>query len=417
MAPPTSRRRNKNITFQYDGTDNKKAHISGEISGVSVAQARAELEKQGIVVLNIKKKSFSFSLFAKKPGSVKGTNIKAEDATLFTRQVATMLTAGIPLVQALGILIEGSENPKVANLITDMKADIESGSNFSSAVKKFPNNFDHLYCSLIEAAEQSGTLDKMMAKIASYQEKSQSLKKKIKKAMIYPIAVVCVAIIVSIILLVKVVPTFQEMFKSFNAELPAFTQMILNLSTFIQKYGLEIAVVTGFLIYSLIAMYKKNVTFRNAVQRMAVKIPVFGSLIEKTAIARFASTLATTSAAGVPLTEALDGAAQSTGNIVFSSAILNIKEWVAQGKQIRASMKKTGVFPVMVVQMIGIGEESGALEEMLNKVAKIYEEEVDVAVDGLTSLMEPLIMALLGVMVGGLVIAMYLPIFKMGSVV
>jgi len=408
--PPKKIRTLKTLTFEYTGMDNKNNRISGEISAPTLLRARMLLKEQGINVLKLKKKSGLH--FIKLRGK-----ITSEDITTFSRQMATMLGAGIPLVQGLTIVSEGSSSNAMADLVRKIKVDVESGSAFSIALKKHPQYFDGLYCSLVESGEQSGTSDTMLDRIATYKEKSDSLRRKVKKALYYPAAVIIIAMIVTAILLIKVVPTFKEMFKGYGAELPAFTLFVLNISDMVQAYGIYMLI--GFIIlgFLIVRLYRKRVGFRNFSQRIFLIIPIFGPILRKTIIARFARTLSTTTAAGVPLTDALTSVAKATNNIVYLTAIEKIREGLSIGQQLRASMKRTNVFPPMVVHMIGIGEESGALEDMLGKVAAIYEEEVDTAVDGLTTLLEPLIMVFLGIVVGGLVIAMYLPIFKMGSIV
>lgn len=406
-APKT--RAIKNFTYKYDGLDRKNNRLQGEILAPSLPKARTLLHAQGITVIKIKRKSFS--IFSRGVGKV-----KSDEITMFTRQMSTMLNAGIPLVQGLTVIAEGSPSGALGDLARRIKLDVESGSAFSIALKKNPQYFDDLFCSLVESGEQSGTLDTMLNRIATYKEKTDSLKRKIKKAMYYPVAVIIIATIVTAILLVKVVPTFKDLFKGFGAELPAFTQMVLNISEFVQSYGFYIA---GFIIvafFVVIQLYKRRPQFRHVIERLSLKLPIFGAIIKKSIIARFARTLSTTSAAGVPLTDALESVSKAAGNIVYTNAITKIREGLSTGQQMRPIMKKTGVFPAMVVQMVGIGEESGTLEDMLGKIATIYEEEVDSAVDGLTTLLEPLIMVFLGVVVGGLVVAMYLPIFKMGSI-
>lgn len=409
MANPQKTRSIKALIFEYEGIDKKNNRLTGEISANSLPKARALLQSQGITVLKIKRKSLS--LF--KLGSSK---VKSEEITMFTRQMSTMLSAGIPLVQGLGVIAEGAASGALGDLARRIKLDVESGSSFSTSLRKNPQYFDELFSSLVESGEQSGTLDTMLNRIALYKEKTDSLRRKIKKAMYYPIAVVVISFIVTAILLIKVVPTFKDLFKGYGAELPAFTQMVLNLSDLLQHYGLYVGALLIFIIVVLIQFHKKSIAFQHFTQRISLKLPVFGNILKKSTIARFARTLSTTSAAGVPLTDALEAVAKAAGNIVYVQAIEKIRDGLASGQQMRPVMKKTGVFPVMVVQMIGIGEESGALEDMLGKIANIYEEEVDSAVDGLTTLLEPLIMVFLGVVVGGLVVAMYLPIFKMGSI-
>lgn len=403
------RRSQKGQVFQYEAYDKKNVRVSGEISARNLNLAKASLKAQGYNIIKIKKKATDlFAIF-------KGGGVKKEDLTLFTRQLSTLSAAGIPLVQSLGMVADGMVESSMYNIIQKIKIDVESGSTFSIALKKYPRIFDELYCGLMETGEQSGTLDTMLSRIAIYKEKADSLRRKVRKALYYPIAVLVIAAIVTTILLVKVVPTFKEMFVSAGGDLPAFTKMVMKLSEILQEHGL---LTLGIIILSIVIFtyaYRRNTTFNHTVQRLSLRIPVFGQILQKTAIARFARTLATTTAAGIPLTEALDAVGRAAGNIVYVNAIQEIKQGLTVGSQMRTMMKKVGIFPQMVVQMVGIGEESGALEDMLSKVATIYEEEVDTQVDGLTTLLEPLIMAILGVVVGGLVVAMYLPIFKMGT--
>ena len=356
------------------------------------------------------KKSASFSF----GGAAK---IKPLDIALFTRQMATMMRAGVPLLQAFDITAEGMEKPAMRDLIIKVKNEVAGGSTFADSLKKHPEYFDDLYCNLVASGEQSGALETLLDRIATYKEKTEALKAKIKKAMNYPIAVVCIAVIVTAILLVKVVPQFEEVFQGFGAELPAFTKMVINLSELVQAYWLYflgIAIVSVFLIKRTL---KTSQSARNTMDRLVLKLPIVGEILDKSAVARFGRTLATTFAAGVPLVEALDSVAGAAGNVVYAEATARIKEDVSTGQQLQFSMKNSGIFPSMAIQMVAIGEESGALDEMLDKVATFYEEEVDNMVDGLTSLMEPIIMSVLGVLVGGLIVAMYLPIFQLGSVV
>jgi type IV pilus assembly protein PilC len=331
--------------------------------------------------------------------------------------MATMMKAGVPLVQAFDIVADGLDHPKLKDLVRSIRTDVASGNAFASSIRKYPDQFDDLYCNLIESGEQSGALETMLDRVATYKEKTESLKAKIRKAMTYPIAVVAVAFIVSGILLIKVVPQFQEIFAGFGAELPAFTQMVINLSEFVQTWWFAILGAIAAAIMGTAQIYKRSKAFQHAFDRAIIKAPVVGDIINKSAVARFARTLSTTFAAGVPLVDALKSVSGATGNIVYSSAVDRIAEDVSAGTQLTYAMRATGVWPNMVLQMVSIGEESGALDEMLDKSASYYEEQVDNAVDSLTSLMEPLIMAVLGVVVGGLIIAMYLPIFQLGGVV
>ncbi|HXH55096.1 MAG TPA: type II secretion system F family protein [Gammaproteobacteria bacterium] len=407
-STPKKTRDIKTQIYQFEGLDKKNHKISGEIMASTLPRARTLLQMQGINVLKIKKKSISIFNREKK--------VKSEEISLFTRQMATMLNAGIPLAQSLAIISEGEPTSALGKLATKIKLDVENGSAFSIALRKNARYFDELYCSLIESGEQSGTLDTMLDRIALYKEKTDSLKRKVKKALYYPTAIIIIAGVVSAILLIKVVPTFKDMFQGYGAELPAFTQFVLNMSDVLQNYGLYIFGAMVILGYVLVHLYQTNIPFQHILQRFSLKLPVFGKILKQTVIASFARTLSTTSAAGVPLTEALESVAKASNNVVYRTAILEIKEGISTGQRMRVAMKKTEIFPNLVIQMIGIGEESGALEDMLGKIASIYEEEVDASVDGLTSLLEPIIMVILGIVVGGLVIAMYLPIFKMGSI-
>ncbi len=397
-------------TFQWEGTDKNGKKAKGEITSSNSAIAKAELRRQGILANKIRKKSKGVSLGG-------GKKIKPGDIALFTRQMATMMKAGVPLVQAFEIVADGVDKPKLAELIRTIRTDVAGGNSFASAIRKHPLFFDDLFCNLIDAGEQSGSLETMLDRVATYKEKTESLKAKVKKAMTYPIAVLVVAFIVSGILLIKVVPQFEEVFAGFGAELPAFTQMVIGLSDFVQaNWFFMIAGVAG-LVMGFTAIRRRSLKLRNALDRIALKVPVAGNIIEKSAIARFSRTLATTFSAGVPLVDALNSVAGSTGNCVYQNAVLQVRDDVSTGQQLNFSMRNTGVFPNMVVQMVAIGEEAGALDDMLDKSANYYEEQVDNAVDNLTALMEPLIMAVLGVLVGGLIIAMYLPIFQLGAVV
>jgi type IV pilus assembly protein PilC len=407
-TPSQKTRDIKTQIYQFEGLDKKNHKISGEIMAPTLPRARTLLQMQGVNILKIKRKSVSFFNREK--------SVKSQEISLFTRQMATMLDAGIPLAQSLAIIAEGNPTGALGKLATKIKLDVENGSAFSIALRKNAKYFDALYCSLVESGEQSGTLDTMLNRIAVYKEKTDSLKRKVKKALYYPTAIIIIALIVSAILLIKVVPTFKDMFQGYGAELPAFTQLILNISSAVQNYGLYILTALIIFGYLLVRLYKTNISFQNMIQKLSLKLPVLGKILKQTVMASFARTLSTTAAAGVPLTEALESVANASNNIVYRTAILEIKEGVSTGQRLRAAIKKTGIFPNLVIQMVGIGEESGALEDMLSKIATIYEEEVDALVDGLTSLLEPIIMVILGIVVGGLVIAMYLPIFKMGSI-
>jgi type IV pilus assembly protein PilC len=397
--------------FTYEGTDRNGKPRKGEISGINASWAKAELRKQGLIkVKKLQKKRADITLFG-------GGKVKSDDISVFTRQMATMMKAGVPLMRAFEIVSETLENKKMAELVAAMRNSVANGGTFGSALREHPKYFDELYCSLIEAGEQAGALETMLDRVAIYKEKSEAVKKKVKSAMKYPITVLSVAAIVTVILLVKVVPTFAAMFESFGANLPLPTQVVMDMSTALQERGVFwglafIAVGIGFQ-----QAMQRSKPFRHVIQRLLVKLPIFGSILYQSAMARYARTLSTTFAAGVPLVQALESAAGASGNIVYSTAIMNVRNDVEGGSELAGSMKATEVFPAMLIQMVSIGEQSGSLDEMLGKAAVIYEEEVDAQVEGLTSMMEPLIMAILGIVVGGLVVSMYLPIFQMGSVV
>ncbi len=400
----------ESATFVWEGTDKQGRKTKGEIDSTNPAIAKAELRRQGINATRVKKKSKS--MFSRGGGS-----IKPADVALFTRQMATMMRAGVPLVQSFEIVADGLDKPKMADLIRAIKNDVAGGSNFASALRKHPIYFDELFCNLVEAGEQSGSLETMLDRIATYKEKTESLKAKVKKAMTYPIAVMVVAFVVTGILLIYVVPQFETVFAGFGAELPAFTQMVIGLSEFVQAYWLIIIAAVILSVVGFVAARRRSKGLRDAIDRMSLKAPIAGNIIEKSAVARFARTLSTTFAAGVPLVDALNSVAGSTGNSVYTNAVYKVRDDVSTGQQLNFSMRSTGVFPNMVIQMVAIGEEAGALDSMLDKAASYYEEQVDNLVDNLTALMEPMIMAVLGVLVGGLIIAMYLPIFQLGAVV
>jgi type IV pilus assembly protein PilC len=328
-----------------------------------------------------------------------------------------MMGSGVPLLQSFDIIGEGFDNPNMRKLVDDIKQEVASGNSLANSLRKKPQYFDDLYCNLVDAGEQSGALESLLDRVATYKEKTESLKAKIKKAMTYPIAVVVVAIIVSAILLIKVVPQFQSVFSSFGAELPAFTQFVIGISEVLQEWWFIVLIAIIALAFGLREAHRRSEKFRDAVDRGILKLPIVGDILYKSAVARYSRTLSTTFAAGVPLVEALDSVSGATGNVVFRTAVNKIKLDVSSGTQLNFSMRTTGVFPSMAIQMAAIGEESGSLDAMLDKVASYYEEEVDNAVDNLTTLMEPMIMAVLGVLVGGLIIAMYLPIFQLGNVV
>ncbi|MBB1275684.1 type II secretion system F family protein [Pseudoalteromonas sp. SR43-3] len=402
--------KNKLDTFQWIGVSARGKRLEGELSGSSIALVKAQLRKQGITPSKVKRK----------PKSLFGSRIQKitpKDIALVTRQIATMLMAGVPLIQSIEMIGTGSTNKSVAKLMETIADEVKAGQPLSTALRKHPRYFDDLYCDLVASGEQSGALDKIFDRVALYKEKSEALKAKIKKAMFYPIAVLVIALIVTSILLIFVVPQFQEIFNGFGAELPAFTLFVIGISDFMQEYWWValITVVAAGWIFKEASL--RSLKLRDATDRAILKLPVIGMILNKAAVARYARTLSTTFAAGVPLVDALDSAAGASGNAVYRYAILDIKVEVSSGNQMNWAMRNSKIFPDMVIQMVAIGEESGSLDGMLAKVATIYEQEVDDAVDGLSSLLEPLIMAVLGVLVGGLIVAMYLPIFQLGSVI
>ena len=395
--------------YTWEGIDKKGVKQKGEVNGHNQALVKAQLRKQGINPTKVRKKPVSIF------GS--GKKIKPLDIAFFSRQMATMMKAGVPLLQSFDIISEGSDNPNMRKLVDDIKQEVAAGHSFAASLRQKPKYFDDLYCSLVDAGEQAGALEALLERVATYKEKTEYLKAKIKKAMTYPIAVVIVALIVSSILLIKVVPQFQSVFAGFNAKLPTFTLMVIGLSEALQSYWYMFLIGLVAIVLAFKNAHKKSEKFRNWIDRALLKVPIIGPLLYKSAVARYARTLSTTFAAGVPLVEALDSVAGATGNVVFRNAVNKVKQDVSTGMQLNFSMRSTGVFPMLAIQMTAIGEESGALDSMLDKVATYYEDEVDNMVDSLTSLMEPMIMAFLGVIVGGLVIAMYLPIFQLGNVV
>lgn len=401
------------VAFNYEGVDRSGRKLQGQIASINQQTVRAELRKQGIRPTRVTRKRAPLKL----PGMSAGGKIKPRDIAIFSRQMATMMKAGVPLVQSFDIVADGLDKPALRDLIKTVREDVSSGNPFAGSLAKHPQYFDELYCNLVEAGEQSGALETMLDRIATYKEKTESLKAKIRKAMTYPAAVIAIAIIVSGILLIKVVPQFEEIFRGFGADLPAFTLWVIGLSEIVQAYwffGLLGMTAFG---YGFGQAYKRSPGLRNKVDELLLKLPIVGDIINKSSVARFCRTLATTFAAGVPLVEALRSVSGATGNVVYRRAVDRIAEDVSSGTQLTFSMRSTGVWPNMVLQMIAIGEQSGALDEMLDKSASYYEEEVDNAVDNLTELMEPMIMSILGVLVGGLIIAMYLPIFQLGSVI
>ena len=397
------------VAYVYKGVDAKGNKVNGEITGSNPALIKAQLRRQGIIANRVQKKP--------KPLFGGSKKIKPGDIALFTRQLATMMKAGVPLVQSFEIVADGSDNPGVKDLILKIKEEVASGTAFADALRKHPLYFDDLFCNLVASGEQSGALETMLDRIATYKEKTESLKKKIKKAMTYPVMVIIVAVIVTAILLIKVVPQFASTFAGFGADLPAFTLFVLGISEWMQEYWLIAFVSLLVGVGGTLEIKKRNKAVSEFFDRMILKIPVLGVITYNSIAARFSRTLATTFAAGVPLIDALKSVAGATGNVVYEAATLKIRDSVATGIPLNSAMSQSGIYPNMLIQMTAIGEESGALDEMLGKAADFYEEAVDNLVDNLTTMLEPMIMAILGVLVGGLLVAMYLPIFNLGNVI
>ncbi|MBK8814486.1 MAG: type II secretion system F family protein [Methylococcaceae bacterium] len=398
------------LEFLWEGKDKSGKPTKGVFAAKSETIAKAELRRQGYRITKIKLKPKPLFKRGPKP-------ITSQDIAVFSRQLATMLKAGVPLVQSFDIVGKGHENPSMQELLLSIKTDIEAGDRLAEALNRRPMYFDELFCNLVEAGEQAGVLETLLDKIATYKEKSESMKKKIKKALTYPIAVVVVAFIVTAILLIFVVPVFADLFKSFGADLPAFTKMVVAMSEWMQAYWYYVVGGVVGSVYVFGYFKKRSRPFNHFLDRVLLKVPIVGLIMNKSAIARFARTLSTMSAAGVPLVEALESVAGACGNIIYSEAVMKMREEIATGQRLQFAMSQSDLFPNMVQQMVAIGEESGSIDSMLAKVADFYEEEVDNLVDNLSSLMEPVIMVVLGTLVGGLVVAMYLPIFKMGSAI
>lgn len=399
----------KSHVYAWEGLDSRGTRVKGESRASDRDLVRAELRRQGVRPLKVKKKSDPLALLNTK-------KVTAKDIAAFSRQIATLVSAGVPVVQAMDIVARGAEKPKLQDLLLSIKADIEGGNSLSSALRKHPMHFDRLFCNLVAAGENAGVLDDMLAKVAAYKERMETIKGKIKKALFYPSMVIVVAVLVTALILMFVIPAFKELFSSFGANLPAFTLLVIDISDWARSWWWLIMLTTLGLGYASVQGWKRSDDFRRLVDRASLRVPVLGALFNKAAIARFARTLSTTFSAGVPMVEALESVAGATGNAVYSDAILRIREDVATGQSLQFSMRKQNLFPHMVIQMTGIGEEAGALDELLAKVADFYEEEVNNTIDTLSSLIEPLIMVVVGTLVGGLVVAMYLPIFKMASV-
>jgi type IV pilus assembly protein PilC len=397
----------RDVPFTWEGKDKRGQRVKGKSLAPDEQALRAELRRQGVAPSRIRKQRQIRG----------GGRVNAGDIAIFSRQLATMIAAGIPLVQAFEIVGNGHEKPAMQKLVLDIKADVEGGTALHEALSKHPLYFDDLYVNLVEAGEHAGALESLLDKVATYKEKTEALRKKIKKALFYPAAVLAVAVLVTVILLIFVIPQFESLYKGFGADLPAFTQAIIGISRYVQHDGIYIAIVVGAIAYAFFYFKKRSRAMREILDRISLKIPIIGPILNKAAIARYARTLSTMFAAGVPLVEALDSVAGATGNIVYENAVIRMRDEVSTGQRLQRAMESTGLFPNMVNQMIAVGEESGSLDEMSGKVATFYEAEVDNAVDAMSSLLEPLIMVVLGVLVGSLVIAMYLPIFNLGKVV
>ena len=398
----------KQATFLWEGKDKKGNRVKGRGLARDEMEIRSDLRKQGIAATRVRKESKLFKSDGK---------VTAEDIALFARQLATMLNVGIPMVQSFEIIGVGNDKPAVQKLVLAIKSDIETGNSLHQSLAKHPLYFDDLFVNLVEAGEHAGALETVLEKIATYKEKTEALKKKIKKALFYPAAVLAVAVIVTVILLLFVIPQFESLFKGFGADLPAFTQFVVDLSRWMQSSGWMLLIAVGVVISAFAYFYKRSRPLRQFIDKLSLQVPVIGPILKKSAIARYARTLATMFGAGVPLVEAMKSVAGATGNIIYQDAVLRMRDEIATGMRMQRAMENTGLFPNMVVQMIAVGEESGSLDEMASKVADFYEADVDAAVDALSSLLEPMIMVILGVLVGGMVVAMYLPIFKLGAVI
>ncbi|CAH1904545.1 Type IV pilus assembly protein PilC [Candidatus Nitrotoga sp. HW29] len=396
----------KEFQFRWEGKDKSGKLVKGEVRAVGDAVAATQLRRLGINVTSIKKSH-----------SGGGKKITQKDLTLFTRQLAVMMKSGVPLLQSFDIVGKGHSNPSVSRLLNDIKTDVETGSSLEQAFRKFPLYFDDLFCNLIGAGEHAGILDSLLERLATYQEKTLALKSKIKGALMYPIAIIAIAFIITAVIMIFVIPAFKQLFSSFGADLPAPTLIMMSISDFFVAYWWAIFSIIGGGLYSFFYFWKRNKKMQDAIDRIMLKLPIFGDVIRKASIARWTRTLATMFAAGVPLVEALSSVAGAAGNVVYFDATKIIQREVSQGGTLTAAMQDVGVFPSMVLQMVAIGEEAGSLDGMLNKVADFFEAEVDDAVAALASLMEPIIMVVLGTLIGGMVIAMYLPIFKMGQAV
>jgi type IV pilus assembly protein PilC len=407
MATAVATKQNiKELVFEWEGKDKNGKLVRGEMRAGGEAMVSASLRRQGIMSTKVKKRRLSG-----------GKSIRQKDIAVFTRQLSTMMRAGVPLIQSFDIVARGSTNPKMTRLLNDIRSDVETGTSLSAAFRKHPLYFDGLYCNLVEAGEAGGILETLLDRLAVYQEKTMAIKNKIKSALIYPVAVITVAFIVLAVIMIFVIPAFKEVFTSFGADLPTPTLVVIAMSEFFVKYWWAIfGLLIGGVVF-FIQSWRRSPRMQKAMDRLLLKVPVFGDLVNKSAVARWTRTLSTMFAAGVPLVEALDSVGGAAGNAVFLEATEQIQKDVSTGSALTTSMQTTGVFPTMVIQMCAIGEESGALDQMLGKAAEFYEDEVDEAVKGLSTLMEPFIIVILGVLIGGIVVSMYLPIFKLGQVV
>ena len=406
MATASALKSIKEIVFEYEGKDKNGKVVRGEMRAGGEAMVSASLRRQGILTTKVKKRRMSG-----------GKSIKQKDIAIFTRQLSTMMRAGVPLIQSFDIVARGSPNPKLTRLLTDIRSDVETGTSLSSAFRKHPLYFDALYCNLVEAGEAGGILETLLDRLAIYQEKTMAIKNKIRSAMIYPVAVMVVAFVVLAVIMIFVIPSFKDVFTSFGADLPTPTLMVIAMSEFFVKYWYLIFGILGGGTYFFFESWKRSEKMQHAMDRLLLRVPVFGDLVRKSAVARWTRTLSTMFAAGVPLVEALDSVGGASGNAVYADATAQIQKDVSTGAALTTSMQATGVFPNMVLQMCAIGEESGSLDAMLGKAAEFYEDEVDEAVKGLSTLMEPFIIVILGTLIGGIVVSMYLPIFKLGQVV
>ncbi|MEQ1804687.1 MAG: type II secretion system F family protein [Burkholderiaceae bacterium] len=406
MATATAVKSLKEIVFEWEGKDKNGKVVRGEMRAGGEAMVSASMRRQGILVTKVKKRRLSG-----------GRSIKQKDIAIFTRQLATMMRAGVPLIQSFDIVARGSSNPRLTRMLTDIRSDVETGTSLSAAFRKHPLYFDSLYCNLVEAGEAGGILEALLERLAVYQEKTMAIKNKIRSAMIYPMAVLVVAFVVVCVIMIFVIPAFKDVFKSFGADLPAPTMLVIAMSEFFVKYWYLIFGILGGGVYVFFESWKRSPRMQKVMDRMLLRAPVFGDLVMKSSVARWTRTLSTMFAAGVPLVEALDSVGGASGNAVYAEATEQIQKDVSTGSALTTSMQTTGVFPTMVIQMCAIGEESGSLDQMLGKAAEFFEDEVDEAVKGLSSLLEPFIIVILGTLIGGIVVAMYLPIFKLGAVV